>query len=391
MKTIMFVAPGELLVTKGGVHRVTSGLMKALEQKGYRCIYLATSLDCRKYYSDNKEDEAHRIQDEELRNFILRNKVDIIINQSAFSSNYFSDLFQKLNLPNIKYITVFHNTVRYNGLIFNKQRMLYECRHSTTFKRRVLNGLKCALFPLWKKYNFWQTGKFIRKNYNPSDRCVFLSANEFPYLEKFLGHKVDEKCVAIHNPLSFDKIEGVECLKGKKKKVLIVSRLNNFEKRLDIALKIWRKVEDAGFDEWSLYIVGWGLQEQMLHNLAKELKLKNVHFEGRQPSEPYYRDAAVFMMTSAVEGWGLTLTESMQTGVVPMAFDSYPALSDIITDGYDGVIVPEGDIDGYASRLIELLKDKEKREALARNGLESCKRFEMEKIIKDWVSMIESL
>ena len=97
------------------------------------------------------------------------------------------------------------------------------------------------------------------------------------------------------------------------------------------------------------------------------------------------------MMTSAVEGWGLTLTESMQTGVVPIAFDSYPALHDIITDGYDGFIVPDDNINEYARILISLIQDKELREKIARNCLISSKRFEIDKIIPQWVNLIKSL
>ena len=40
MKTICFVSMGELLVTKGGIHRVTYCLMNELKKRGYRCIYL---------------------------------------------------------------------------------------------------------------------------------------------------------------------------------------------------------------------------------------------------------------------------------------------------------------------------------------------------------------
>lgn len=39
-------------------------------------------------------------------------------------------------------------------------------------------------------------------------------------------------------------------------------------------------------------------------------------------------------MTSAYQEICFTLTESMQTGVVPLAFDSYPALHDIINELY---------------------------------------------------------
>ena len=232
---------------------------------------------------------------------------------------------------------------------------------------------------------------FRSVNYDASDKCVMLSSNDWPTLGRYLKHDVSEKCVTIHNPLTFDTIETAECLCHKKKNVLIVSRLNNFEKRLDRALKIWKKIETGGFDDWHLYIVGWGLQEKMLHNLARKLKLRNVHFEGRQPSEPYYHNASIFMMTSAVEGWGLTLTESMQTGVVPIAFDSYPALHEIITDRYDGCIIRDNDLDAYAVCMEELMRNRKERERIARNGIESCKRFETDKIIVQWVKLIESL
>lgn len=228
-------------------------------------------------------------------------------------------------------------------------------------------------------------------NYDASDKCVMLSRNDWPTLGRYLKRDVSEKCVTIHNPLTFDTIEVAECLCYKKKNVLIVSRLNNFEKRLDRALKIWKKIETDGFDDWHLYIVGWGLQEKMLHDLARKLKLRNVHFEGRQPSEPYYRDASIFMMTSAVEGWGLTLTESMQTGVVPVAFDSYPALHDIITDRYDGCIIPDNDLDAYAACMEELMRNREERERIACNGQKSCRRFEINNIVEQWVKLIESL
>ncbi|MGM9777422.1 MAG: glycosyltransferase, partial [Prevotella sp.] len=128
-----------------------------------------------------------------------------------------------------------------------------------------------------------------------------------------------------------------------------------------------------------------------LRILAHKLNLANVSFEGRQQSEPYYEKAALFMMTSAVEGWGLTLTESMQRGVVPIVFNSYPALRDIISDGYNGCVVPNNNLDTYADCMMELMENKEKRENIARNALKSCKRFEPEKVIRKWIELIDSL
>ena len=63
------------------------------------------------------------------------------------------------------------------------------------------------------------------------------------------------------------------------------------------------------------------------------------------------------MMTSRSEAWGLTLTEAQQMGVVPIAFDTYASLRDIITDGVDGEIIAEGDVDGYVRCVLNLMQD----------------------------------
>ena len=75
---------------------------------------------------------------------------------------------------------------------------------------------------------------------------------------------------------------------------------------------------------------------------------------------------------------------------MPIAFNSYPALSDIITNNYDGCIVPNNDLHAFAYSMIDLMSDKEKREDIARNALESCKRFEPDKIICKWLELIET-
>lgn len=35
-------------------------------------------------------------------------------------------------------------------------------------------------------------------------------------------------------------------------------------------------------------------------------------------------------MTSQIESWGLVITEAQQFGVVPIAYDSYPTIHEII-------------------------------------------------------------
>lgn len=78
-------------------------------------------------------------------------------------------------------------------------------------------------------------------------------------------------------------------------------------------------------------------------------------------------------------------------GVVPMAFDSFQSLPDIIEDGRNGLIIPNADLDAYAERLAWLMKNTNKREEMAANAIESCKKFSVENITARWIELFNAL
>ena len=101
------------------------------------------------------------------------------------------------------------------------------------------------------------------------------------------------------------------------------------------------------YEDWSLIIVGGGRQLDEMRQLAANLKLVNVKFEGFQDPKSYYERASIFCMTSSYEGFGIVLVEAMQYGVVPMAFNSYISVTDIIENGVMVFLIEPFDIDAY--------------------------------------------
>ena len=87
----------------------------------------------------------------------------------------------------------------------------------------------------------------------------------------------------------------------------------------------------------------------------------------------------------------MTLTESLQFGCVPMAFDTFTALHDILTDGYNGFIIPAKDEQTYADKMIELMKSPTTLEAMSKNAIESSKKFSIDVIGKQWLNLIDEL
>ena len=92
-----------------------------------------------------------------------------------------------------------------------------------------------------------------------------------------------------------------------------------------------------------------------------------------------------------MEGFGMTLTEAQQNGVVPMAFGSFGAVYDIIEDGKSGFIIPAFDETQYASKLQLLINDYTLRKTMAHNAVESSKKFHIDNIGQKWQELFDSL
>jgi len=225
--------------------------------------------------------------------------------------------------------------------------------------------------------------------YDYSDKIVLLSHRFLDDFASLGGLKIDDKFCVIHNALSFTNFLDYEKIPEKKKEILMLSRMDEKSKRISDALRIWKMVNNEGkHNDWKLTIVGDGIDLTYFKRIAKRKRLNNISFEGKQENEiAYFERASIFMMTSAYEGWGLTLTEAQQMGVVPIAFESYSSLRDIIEDGRTGIVVKNRVYDDYFQKLIFLMDNKEKREYMAKEAIASSHRFSQNVILDQWEAL----
>ena len=220
-----------------------------------------------------------------------------------------------------------------------------------------------------------------------ADKIVILSQRFRLPGQKYIRKENIHKVTAIGNCLTLNSCLPSSSILTKKKEVLIVSRLDENRKRLLVALKIWSIIESTNtFSDWHLSIVGCGRDENIYKKEAERLGLTQLSFEGTQQSIiEYYSKASIFMMTSDMEGWGLTLTESLQMGVIPLVFDSFESVHDIIENNVNGFILPNNNINVYAKCLENLMKDDCLRILMAKKAIESS----VDKIINQWSDLIE--
>lgn len=254
----------------------------------------------------------------------------------------------------------------------------------TTLNQRILKILIGERF-----FQKWRTKKQLDihlANMMMSDKYVFLSkAFENDYIRRVGDKVVKNKLESISNPLPYAINYDFSKYNKKEKVVLFVGRIYEYHKRISYVLKIWKILEsNESLKEWSLKIVGDGPDMLLSQKLCKELNLQRVSFEGFKDPRPYYEQASLFMMTSRFEGFGMTLVEAQQYGVVPVVMDTYLSLHDIITTGENGEIVKDNDFEGYVAVMEELMTNVEERKQLALQGLKSCTKFKVCSIVDKW-------
>lgn len=308
-----------------------------------------------------------------LKDYVAKNNIDYIINQ-WWPVEYIKGI---KGYSKTKVITCLHQAL-----------------YAPTLEGKGIKGFlkkKCTGI-----YKFFKKKYRIRrvKSFFPHvDKYVFLSPSFLLQYKKFAKYS-DEKqlLVAIPNPLVYTEEILPNDLKSKEKTVLLVGRMVEGQKRITRAIEIWNHIEkDPDLTDWNLQIVGDGPDLALYKKITQSLRLERISFEGYQNPFPYYKRATIFMMTSAFEGFGMTLIEAQQCGAVPIVMDSFLSLHDIIQDGYNGIIVPDGDNQTYVYKLKKIMTDDFLREKLVLNGLNSCKKFSIKHVLDKWEQLFVNL
>jgi glycosyltransferase involved in cell wall biosynthesis len=323
--------------------------------------------------------------------FLLKNRIDRIIVSvlSRQNTRLLPDIYGLAHKHGIKVIQWFHMMPGYEMANYGSLARLWFAvkarKHLSVHSRRlVLTWLRALIRPAARLY----LRPKYRLLYDHCDACVLLSPHFIPGFMGMAGRKT-AKCSAIGNAATFEHDMTAGALAQKRKEVLIVSRLDESTKRLSLALKIWRKIErESALKDWTLTVVGSGDDMAYYQYLSRKLKLQRCAFEGRQPSMPYFKRASLFMMTSACEGFPLTLGEALQMGAVPLAFDSFGAVRDIIRHGHNGLLIPNNDVNTYAAQLSRLMHHEALRRTMAQHAAESARQFALPEVMKKWKELL---
>ena len=380
---IVFAYPTGLNPQKGGVERITDIIAKILLKRGYTIFYLNWKREQDNYEypvpvidlpSSNLEDPNNL---EVYNRFLKENRIDVIINQHGlYEGTYF---LSQVKVQNVKIISVLHSDPfgYYNHLFADLMTL-----RDSSIKEKVKRVARFFLYRKVKKIihrSLVNHYTFIQEH--PQYVCL-LSESYKERLEEYCDLP-DNYFISITNPNTY---ENIEIIPHKEPILLFVGRLDNRSKKLFTLIDIWYRLCKL-YPQWKLIIVGDGPDKDVLINKAKDIS--NIEFKGYQDPREYYEKASIFCMTSIFEGFPMCLTEAMQFGCVPIAFDSFSAVYDIIKPGETGELVKSFDKKEYVGKLIHLIDDETYRKKLSKNAFQYVKRYDIANILPKWIELIE--
>lgn len=367
---------------QGGMERITDSLARGLKNKGINVILLCKEPNALGGEYDAPAQLYYLPQSKEqefILNLIEKHSITHIIDQTMCGIVGMYGVFeQRSALPSdITLIAAQHNSAK--AILDNyKIAMHQECRNKVT--QLVFDNM---FLPVKKLHSIYHNKKLYKNQYQNYDKIVLLSESFISEFRYFYKQADRTKLLSIPNMNSFDTINHTKKLR----RILFVGRLVSNVKGCDKLLRIWQKIlkETEG---WHLDIVGNGPDRAKLENYAKKLGLKDYTFHGNCDPKPFYERSKILCMCSIYEGYGLVLTEAMQHGAVPIAFNSFSSVKDIIVDGETGFIINPFDEVKYAKTLIHLMNDNTQLNIIRKNAELYVEKFSPENIMNQWIDLL---
>lgn len=313
------------------------------------------------------------------------------------------DVLVRPKLPNVELIYLGLNSEKNLWKAFRKyQKLVREYRpdvvhahmfHANIFTR--INRLFCKVPKLiCTTHSSNEGGRLRMLAYRWTNWLSDLNTSVSNESGKVLINKrafTKDNIVTIYNGIDLSRycqaIQGAECASQKDKiQFLSVGRFNeakDYPNLLQAISKVIQLYNNIHFN-----IAGDGELRREIERLIIQLNLSEyVTLLGRRSDIPeLMRSSDFFILSSAWEGFGLVVAESMASGTFVIATDC-GGVKEVM--GGNGILVPPRDSDALAQAILKALKlSDEKKYSNNINALNYVKEnFDLNKIMDKWIKI----
>ena len=226
--------------------------------------------------------------------------------------------------------------------------------------------------------------KMIKDTYSKLDVLTILTKKNYQLYRELIPNK-DLPIVVLGNGT-----ERLYTLSPLKNKVIISAGRYVEQKGFDLLIESFAKIA-KDYPDWKVKIFGSGGLKEDLYQQIVENKVENQVLLCPTTDEllKEISKSAFYVCSSKYEPFGMILIEAMSVGVPILSYECEGPL-EIITEGVEGLLVPELDVDGLAEKMKILMDDYELRRRLGRNAQLASEKYSMNSIALMIESIIET-
>lgn len=224
--------------------------------------------------------------------------------------------------------------------------------------------------------------ELIRNNYGTLDALTILTERN--------RHIYERK---IHGELPIYVLgNGTERLPYRanlKNHIIVAAGRYAEQKGFDLLIGAFAIIADE-FPDWILKIYGEGTLAtgyvKLIHkyNLEKQIVLE----PGSERMNEKLSEASIHVCSSYYEPFGMVIIEGFAMGLPCISF-ACDGPREIITDGYDGIIVPREDVTALAEAMKKVMSDEVLRMELGANAYETAKKYDISVIGANLQKIVE--
>ncbi len=217
-----------------------------------------------------------------------------------------------------------------------------------------------------RNYPFNALGKFISmradvyRTVNEHERGTYLARGGDP--QRVFTFPLGTASDAFSQPPPDDVLQATRDKLGLKPqhKVVIWAGFPVSFKRVPLLLAVFRRVMDMEPEARLLVVGDMSGSKDDIPGIVARLGLQDAAvltgFVPHAELPAYYGIADLYLMTSSYEGIPRVLMEASAAALPMVAFDRV-GVKEVITDGVNGHLLAEGDVDGMAQTVVRLLND----------------------------------
>ncbi len=232
------------------------------------------------------------------------------------------------------------------------------------------------------------TANFTRNYlYRYAHKITILTAFDVPYYKE---RGVDT--IVMPNPCTFKPLTNPD---GPRKKVILaIGSLNRyyhkgFDNLIEMMAPFLKKNKD-----WTLKIVGSGdegrgyLEELILKNKINEQIILTGY---RSDVDKLMQESDIFILPSRFEGLPMVLIEAMSQGMTCISYDCKTGPSDMIIDGYNGLLIEDQNKEAMIKGLENLVADPTIRNQIRKNAVKGVDKYSLADVGRKWEDLLNAI